>query len=107
MLGILLLNAAALVAVIIALPLWMIGKNMVRDHRIKCGIEEAWRKHEKVARKINGYIERGEKPPEGMREEIIKAACAYDKAMFKTSGIYGFREDMERKYPLTKAPWRW
>lgn len=107
MVGIFLLNGVAMLFVLITCPLFMIVKAIIRDHRIECEIEEAWRKHEKLARKFLGYLERGEEPPEGMRKEVAEAWHGYQSAMRGTYGIAGLGQDMEKKYPLTEVPWVW
>ncbi len=107
MVGILLLNGVAMLFVLITCPLFMIVKAIIRDHRIEREIEEAWRRHEKLARKCLDCIERGEELPEEMRKERMSACLDYIRAMGRTYGIDGFRQDMEKKYPLTEVPQAW
>lgn len=102
MVGILLLNGFAALAVLIALPAYRLVRSIWEDRRIECGVREAQQTHEKAAREILALKERGEKIPWELRDEELRLSVDWIGAVMESYGrAPGWSEELRAKYPIT------
>ncbi len=102
MVGVLLLNGFAGIAVLIIVPVLFLLRSIWEEHRIEEGVREAQRAHEKVAREALAYQERGEQVPWELEAEELRLAGDWIGAIMKSYGkACGWSDELREKYPIT------